>query len=52
MKHPKQADRVVEFAYGVAMIVYLVVAIFGYLMYGRDVSDEVWFIPDLTALLI
>ena len=41
MKHPKQADRVCEWAYAIAMTVYLIVAICGYLMYGTDVSDEV-----------
>ncbi|WVR05141.1 hypothetical protein IAU60_002153 [Kwoniella sp. DSM 27419] len=41
MKHPEQADRVVEVAYGICMAVYALVAVFGYLMFGRDVSDEV-----------
>ncbi|ORY27209.1 transmembrane amino acid transporter protein-domain-containing protein [Naematelia encephala] len=41
MKHPKQADRVCEVAYGIAMSVYLLVAVVGYLMYGTDVSDEI-----------
>ncbi|WWC69317.1 uncharacterized protein I206_103255 [Kwoniella pini CBS 10737] len=41
MKHPKQADKVVEIAYGACMVVYVIVAVFGYLMFGRDVSDEV-----------
>ncbi|OCF36492.1 solute carrier family 32 (vesicular inhibitory amino acid transporter) [Kwoniella heveanensis BCC8398] len=41
MKHPEQADRVVEVAYGICMAVYALVAVVGYLMFGRDVSDEV-----------
>ncbi len=41
MKHPEQADRVCEAAYAIAMVVYLVVAVVGYLMYGTNVSDEV-----------
>jgi amino acid permease len=41
MRHPKQADRVVEIAYGLSMAVYLLVAVCGYLMYGTNVSDEV-----------
>ncbi|WRT67240.1 uncharacterized protein IL334_004207 [Kwoniella shivajii] len=41
MKHPEQADRVVEVAYGICIFVYAIVAVFGYLMFGRDVSDEV-----------
>lgn len=41
MKHPEQADRVCEVAYGISMAVYLLVSICGYLMYGRNVSDEV-----------
>lgn len=41
MRHPKQADRVCEIAYGLAMIVYIAVAVCGYLMYGTNVSDEV-----------
>lgn len=41
MKNPHQAERVCEIAYGIAMAVYFSVGIFGYLMYGRDVSDEV-----------
>lgn len=41
MKNPKQADRVCEVAYGLAMMVYVAVGLCGYLMYGNDVSDEV-----------
>jgi len=41
MKHPKQADRACEVAYLISMIVYLLVAICGYIMYGTSVSDEV-----------
>lgn len=41
MKNPRQADRVCELAYAIAMVVYIAVGIFGYLMYGTDVSDEV-----------
>ncbi|KAK4683881.1 hypothetical protein P7C73_g6331, partial [Tremellales sp. Uapishka_1] len=41
MKKPKQADRIVEIAYGIAMTVYLVIAICGYIMYGTNVSDEI-----------
>ena len=41
MKNPRQADRVCEVAYGVSMVIYLLVAVFGYVMYGTDVSDEV-----------
>ena len=41
MKNPKEANRVCETAYAIAMLVYLVVAVCGYLMYGTNVSDEV-----------
>ncbi|KAL7424020.1 hypothetical protein Q5752_001605 [Cryptotrichosporon argae] len=41
MRNPKRADRACELAYVIAMAVYLLVAICGYLMYGRDVADEV-----------
>ncbi|WWD10011.1 hypothetical protein V865_008144 [Kwoniella europaea PYCC6329] len=41
MKDPQQADTVVEVAYGICMVVYVIVAVFGYLMFGRDVSDEI-----------
>lgn len=41
MKRPQDADRVVEMTYAMSMVVYLVIAVCGYLMYGRDVSDEV-----------
>lgn len=41
MRNPKQADRVCEVAYGIAMLVYVAVGVFGYLMYGSNVSDEV-----------
>jgi vesicular inhibitory amino acid transporter len=41
MQNPHEAERVCEVAYGIAMAVYVSVGLFGYLMYGRDVSDEV-----------
>jgi vesicular inhibitory amino acid transporter len=41
MRHPKQADRVVETAYAISMAVYILVAVCGYIMYGTNVSDEV-----------
>lgn len=41
MKNPKQADLACDVAYGIAMVVYLLIAVCGYLMYGTDVSDEV-----------
>lgn len=41
MADPHQADLVCDFSYAVAMAVYVLVAVFGYLMYGRDVSDEI-----------
>lgn len=41
MKRPEQADRVCEVAYGICIVVYALVSVFGYLMFGRDVSDEV-----------
>lgn len=41
MADPHQADLVCDASYAVAMIVYVLVAVFGYLMYGRDVSDEI-----------
>ncbi|BEI91363.1 uncharacterized protein CcaverHIS019_0401830 [Cutaneotrichosporon cavernicola] len=41
MQNPHEAERVCEVAYGIAMAVYVSVGFFGYLMYGRDVSDEV-----------
>ncbi|WVW82950.1 hypothetical protein I302_104965 [Kwoniella bestiolae CBS 10118] len=41
MKNPKDADKVVDVAYGICMVVYALVAVWGYLMFGRDVSDEI-----------
>ena len=41
MREPKRADRACEIAYVVSMIVYLLVAVCGYVMYGTNVSDEV-----------
>lgn len=41
MAKPRQADRVVEVAYAIAMIVNVLVSVSGYLMYGTEVSDEV-----------
>jgi hypothetical protein len=40
MAKPRQADRVVEVAYAIAMIVNVLVSVSGYLMYGTEVSDE------------
>jgi hypothetical protein len=51
MAKPRQADRVVEVAYAIAMIVNIMVSVSGYLMYGMDVSDEVsFFIYDLSRI--
>lgn len=41
MRHPQHADRVVELTYGISMVVYIAIGVCGYLMYGRNVSDEV-----------
>ena len=41
MAKPRQADRVVEVAYAIAMAVNIIVSVVGYLMYGTEVSDEV-----------
>jgi hypothetical protein len=41
MAKPRQADRVVEVAYAIAMLVNVLVSVSGYLMYGTGVSDEV-----------
>jgi vesicular inhibitory amino acid transporter len=41
MAKPRQADRVVEVAYAIAMVVNVIVSVSGYLMYGTGVSDEV-----------
>lgn len=41
MAKPRQADRVVEVAYAIAMTVNVIVSVSGYLMYGTEVSDEV-----------
>lgn len=41
MAKPRQADRVVELSYAIAMAVNIIVAVSGYLMYGTNVSDEV-----------
>jgi len=49
MKNPRQADRACEVAYGIAMAVYLLVAICGYVMYGTNVSDEVSFAQTLFS---
>jgi amino acid permease len=46
MAKPRQADRVVEVAYGIAMIVNVLVSVSGYLMYGTGVSDEVHLSPE------
>jgi vesicular inhibitory amino acid transporter len=43
MAKPRQADRVVEVAYVIAMAVNVIVSVCGYLMYGTGVSDEVCF---------
>lgn len=48
MRRPQDADRVVELTYAVSMVVYLVIAVCGYLMYGRNVSDEVSLIATRT----
>lgn len=42
MAKPRQADRVVEVAYAIAMVVNVIVSVSGYLMYGTGVSDEVF----------
>lgn len=41
MKDPSKAGRVIDVSYGLAMIIYLIVGVAGYIMYGRNVSDEV-----------
>lgn len=41
MKHPEQADSVCHWAYVIAVSINVLVSTCGYLMYGRDVSDEV-----------
>ncbi|WVO13964.1 hypothetical protein L204_101589 [Cryptococcus depauperatus] len=41
MKHPEQANRVCEVGYGICIVVYFLFSVFGYLMFGRNVSDEV-----------
>ncbi|ODN98398.1 solute carrier family 32 (vesicular inhibitory amino acid transporter) [Cryptococcus wingfieldii CBS 7118] len=41
MKHPEQGERVCEVGYGICIVVYALVSVFGYLMFGRDVSDEI-----------
>lgn len=41
MAEPKKADKVMHISYAISMIVYIVVAVVGYLMYGTNVSDEV-----------
>ncbi|XAO22634.1 hypothetical protein I312_101407 [Cryptococcus bacillisporus CA1280] len=41
MKRPEQADRVCEVAYAICIVVYALVSVFGYLMFGKDVSDEI-----------
>lgn len=48
MKHPETADYVCELAYAISMVIYLSIAICGYLMYGRNVSDEVSSTPTPT----
>ena len=41
MQNPKQADLVTNLVYGIAMAFHLALGMAGYMMYGRDVSDEV-----------
>jgi vesicular inhibitory amino acid transporter len=41
MKDPSKAGRVIDVSYGLAMAIYLVVGVCGYIMYGHNVSDEV-----------
>lgn len=41
MKNPRRAGVMVDIAYAIAMAIYVLVGVFGYLMYGTDVSDEV-----------
>lgn len=41
MKRPEQAERVCEVGYGICIVVYALVSVFGYLMFGTDVSDEI-----------
>jgi len=41
MAKPRQADRVVEVAYIIALSINIIVSVSGYLMYGTNVSDEV-----------
>ena len=41
MQNPKQADLVTDLVYVIAMAFHLAVGMAGYMMYGRDVSDEV-----------
>ena len=41
MKQPEYVDQMCDTSYGIVMVIYLVVAVFGYLMYGRNVSDQV-----------
>lgn len=47
MAKPRQADRVVEVAYAIAMAVNVIVSVVGYMMYGTEVSDEVCPLPSL-----
>ncbi|WVQ78385.1 hypothetical protein IAT38_000471 [Cryptococcus sp. DSM 104549] len=41
MKHPEQAEKVANVSYAICFVVYGAVAVFGYVMFGRDVSDEI-----------
>jgi hypothetical protein len=41
MQKPEEADLVTELTYGIAMAFHLAVGMVGYLMYGRNASDEV-----------
>lgn len=50
MAKPRQADRVVEVAYAIAMAVNIIVSVVGYLMYGTEVSDEVRSSPTYASL--
>ncbi|ORX39981.1 transmembrane amino acid transporter protein-domain-containing protein [Kockovaella imperatae] len=41
MKNPKRADHMCHLAYAICLVVYVLVAVVGYLMYGANVSDQV-----------
>ena len=44
MIDPSQFDSVIEWAFAIATLIYTIIGVTGYLMFGNNVSDEVSFV--------